>query len=54
VGYVFRSLLLTGNILNLEAWLGQEASVAADVGPVAEPARRRGELALTADVVTFP
>src|SRR4029453_11582106 len=44
VPYEFTGFRLTGKILNLEGWLGQEGSVPADIGPVAPPARRRGEL----------
>jgi murein DD-endopeptidase MepM/ murein hydrolase activator NlpD len=51
--YVFTGFRLTGKILNLEAWISQEASVPADIGPVAPPARRRGQLPLTANIVTF-
>ena len=51
--YVFTRFRPTGKILNLEAWISQEASVPADIGPVAPPARRRGQLPLTTDIVTF-
>jgi hypothetical protein len=53
VPFVFTGFHLTGKISNLEAWLGQEASVPAVIAPVAPPARRHGQLPLTADVVTF-
>jgi murein DD-endopeptidase MepM/ murein hydrolase activator NlpD len=53
VPYEFTGFRLTGKILNLEAWLDQEVSVPADIGPVAPPARRRGQLPLTTDIVTF-
>ena len=53
VPYEFMGFRLTGKILNLEAWLGQEVSVPADIGSVAPPARRRGQLPLTTDIVTF-
>jgi hypothetical protein len=53
VPYVFTGFRLTGKILNLEAWLGQEVPVPADIGPVAPPARRHGQLPLTANIVTF-
>jgi hypothetical protein len=53
VPYEFTGFRLTGKILNLEAWLDQEVSVPADIGSVAPPARRRGQLPLTTDIVTF-
>jgi hypothetical protein len=54
VPYVFTNFLLTGTVLNLDEWLSLEVSVPAEIGAPAPPMRRRDQLPLKADIVTFP
>src|SRR5262249_1562171 len=51
--YGFTGCRPTGTIPSLEGGLGQEAPVPADIGSAAPPARRRGQLPLTTDIVTL-
>ncbi len=54
VPYVFDRFWLTGQVLNLDEWMGQEVSVPAEIGDPEPPMRRRHQLTLQTDIVTFP
>ena len=53
VPYVFTDFLLTGKLLNLDEWAKQEVSVPAEIGDPESPMRRRNQLTLQTDIVTF-
>jgi Peptidase family M23 len=54
VPYVFERFWLTGTVLNLDEWGSQEVSVPAEIGAPDPPPRRRHQLPLQTDIVTFP
>ena len=53
VPYVFTSARLTGTVLNLDDWIGQDTAVPADIGPTPPPVRRHYQLPMQGDVFTF-